>query len=153
MIAAVGLGWPGRTVAVEVMRREWMSVEGEEIVSGLVSGLEKAWNAADGAAFARPFAEDADFVNIRGEHLRTREVIARGHQGIFDTIYKGSIVDYTVSAVRTIASGVMVAHVKAVLKAPTGPLAGEHPALFSIVLVRNQHAWEIAAFHNTLCVV
>jgi uncharacterized protein (TIGR02246 family) len=130
-----------------------MSVEGEKIVSEVVSGLEQAWNAADGAAFARRFAEDADFVNIRGEHLRTREVIAKGHQGIFETIYKGSVVDYKVSAVRTIASGVMVAHVKARLKAPTGPLAGEHPALFTIVLVQNQHDWQIAAFHNTLCVV
>jgi uncharacterized protein (TIGR02246 family) len=129
-----------------------MSVGGEEIVSEIVSGLEKAWNSADGAAFARPFAEDADFVNIRGEHFRTREAIAKGHQAIFDTIYKGSVVSYKVSAVRAIASGVMLAHVKARLQAPTGPLAGEHPALFSIVLVQKQHGWQIAAFHNTLSV-
>jgi uncharacterized protein (TIGR02246 family) len=138
---------------VEVLRREWMSVEGEAIVSEVVRGLEQAWNAADGAAFARPFTEDADFVNIRGEHFRTREAIAKGHQGIFDTIYKGSVVDYQVSAARTIASGVMLAHVNARLKVPTGPLAGEHPALFTMVLVENQHDWQIAAFHNTLCVV
>ena len=50
-----------------------MNVHGERAVADLVSELEKAWNAADGAAFGRPFAEDADFVNIRGEHFRTRE--------------------------------------------------------------------------------
>ena len=74
-----------------------MNSNDERIVSDLVAELEKAWNAADGARFGRPFAEDADFVNIRGEHLRTREVIAKGHQAIFDTIYAGSVVRYQVT--------------------------------------------------------
>ena len=71
-----------------------MDFPGEQIVSDVVGELEKAWNAADGTRFARPFAEDADFVNIRGEHLRTREAIARGHQAILNSIYKGSVVHY-----------------------------------------------------------
>ena len=74
-----------------------MNSDSERIVSDLVSELEEAWNTADGARFARPFAEDADFVNIRGEHLRTREVIAKGRQAIFDTIYAGSVVRYQVT--------------------------------------------------------
>ena len=127
-----------------------MNSDDERIVSDLVAELEKAWNAADGARFARPFAEDADFVNIRGEHLRTREVIAKGHQAIFDTIYAGSVVRYQLAAVRAIAPAVLLAHVRATLKAPTGPLAGEHGSLFTLVLVQDQNAWSIAAFHNTL---
>jgi uncharacterized protein (TIGR02246 family) len=127
-----------------------MNFHGEQIVSDLVGELERAWNAADGTGFARPFAEDADFVNIRGEHFRTRETIGKGHQVIFNTIYKGSIVLYQVIGVRAIAPGVLVAHVKSTLKAPTGPLAGEHNSVFTIVLVQDQHDWRIAAFHNTL---
>ena len=127
-----------------------MNSESERIVSDLVGELEEAWNAADGAGFARPFAEDADFVNIRGEHLRTREVIAKGHQAIFNTIYAGSVVRYQVTEVRSIAPAVLLAHVKATLKAPTGPLAGEHSSLFTLVLVQDRTAWRIAAFHNTL---
>jgi uncharacterized protein (TIGR02246 family) len=107
--------------------------------------LESAWNAGDGAAFARPFTEDADFVNIRGEHLRTRDVIANGHQGIFNSIYKGS---YHVSHVREIAPD-FVAHVKSTLNVPTGPLAGEHSSLFTLVLVQDHDDWRITAFHNT----
>ena len=76
------------------------SDDAQRIVSDLVGTLEKAWNAGDGAGFGRPFAEDADFVNIRGEHFRTREVIAKGHQGIFDTIYAGSVVRYQVAGVQ-----------------------------------------------------
>ena len=127
-----------------------MNSDGERIVSHLVGELEEAWNAADGAGFARPFAEDADFVNIRGEHLRTREVIAKGHQAIFDTIYAGSVVGYQVTGVRAIAPAVLLAHVKGTLKAPTGPLAGEHSSLFTVVLVQDQSDWRIAAIHNTL---
>ena len=127
-----------------------MNSDDERIVSDLVSELEEAWNAADGARFARPFAEDADFVNIRGEHLRTREVIAKGHQAIFDTIYAGSVVRYNVAGVRAIAPAVLLAHVRATLNAPTGPLAGEHRSLFTLVLVQGQNVWNIAAFHNTL---
>ena len=129
-----------------------MNLAGERIVANLVGELENAWNAADGAAFARPFAEDADFVTIRGEHLRTREVIARGHQAIFDTIYKGSVVRYQVTGVRAIAPAVLLAHVKSTLKAPTGPLAGEHSSLFTLVLVLDHDDGRIAAFHNTLIV-
>jgi uncharacterized protein (TIGR02246 family) len=127
-----------------------MNVDGERIVSNVVGELEKAWNAGDGAAFGRPFAEDADFVNIRGEHHHTREVIANGHQGIFNTIYKGSVVRYQVTDVRAIAPQVLVAHVKSTLEAPTGPLAGEHSSLFTVVLVQDQNDWRITAFHNTL---
>jgi len=127
-----------------------MNVNDERMVSEIVAKLEKAWNAADGPGFAQPFAEDADFVNIRADHFRTREVIARGHQGIFDTIYKGSVVRYQMTSVREIAPRVLLAHVKATLKVPTGPLAGEYDALYSLVLVQNGNDWRIAAFHNTL---
>jgi uncharacterized protein (TIGR02246 family) len=127
-----------------------MDVHGRQMVTDLVGDLERAWNAADGAAFALPVADDADFVNIRGELIRTRDAIAKGHQGIFTTIYKDSVVRYEVVGVRTIAPGVLLAHVKSTLKAPAGPLAGEHRSLFTIVLVRGEHDWRIAAFHNTL---
>ena len=130
-----------------------MSAQDEQIASDIVTGLEKGWNAADGAAFARRFTDDSDFVNIRGEHFRTRDAIAKGHQGIFDTIYKGSMVGMQLDGVRTIAPSVLLAHVKSVLKVPAGPLAGELRALFSLVLTKDQNEWRIAALHNTLVAV
>ena len=127
-----------------------MMAEEQQIVAGIVAELEAAWNAADGGAFAQPFAEDADFVNIRGEHHRTRGAIAKGHHAILSTIYKDSVARFRVAAVRAIAPGVILAHVKSVLNAPTGPLAGEHHALFSMVIVRSAAGWSIASFLNTL---
>ena len=127
-----------------------MSAQDEQAVSKIVRELENGWNAADGAAFARPFGDDSDFVTIRGEHFRTRDVIGKGHQAIFDTIYKGSVVALHLDGLRTIAPSVLLAHVKSVLQVPSGPLAGELRALFSLVLTKDQSDWRIAALHNTL---
>ena len=51
-------------------------------LENIVRQLEAAWNTMDGSAFAAPFAADADFVNIRGEHFRGRTAIAAGHAAI-----------------------------------------------------------------------
>ena len=119
----------------------------------LVKRLQDAWNAADGAAFGAPFAPDADFVTIRGE-LHSGEAIAAGHQQIFDTIYAGSTVRYTVLDARELDERVILAHVRGELSVPAGPLAGEATAIASIVLVRDGDGdgddHRIAAFHNTL---
>lgn len=127
-----------------------MSDDRRQMVSTIVSELEEAWNNADGDAFARPFEDAADFVNIRGEHIQSRDAIGRGDQGIFNSICEVSAVRYELGAVRVLAPTVMVAQVKSTLQAPRGPLAGEHRALFSMVLVQANQDGRIASFHNTL---
>jgi len=119
-------------------------------VENIVRRLETAWNAMDGSGFAAPFAVDADFVNIRGEHFSGQAAIAAGHTAIFQTIYAGSINRYTVEGARLLRSEVALVHVHAILEAPQGPLAGRHGARFSLVLTKGAGGWEIAAFHNTL---
>jgi uncharacterized protein (TIGR02246 family) len=116
----------------------------------IVHQLEAAWNAMDGPAFAAPFAADADFVNIRGEHARGQPAIAAGHTAIFQTIYAGSTCQFTVESARLLCPGAALVHVRSVLNAPRGPLAGRHRACFSLVLTKERGGWEIAAFHNTL---
>jgi uncharacterized protein (TIGR02246 family) len=49
----------------------------------------EAWLAGDGDHFATAFAEDADFINITATALRGRAEIARHHDMIFSTVYKG----------------------------------------------------------------
>ena len=122
----------------------------KDISQTIVKRLEAAWNAADGAAFGAEFAPDADFVNVRGELHSGTEAIAIGHQQIFDTIYAGSTVEYDVFQARPIDDRVIVAHLRATLKVPTGPLAGTHNALATAVLVRDGEEQRIASFHNTL---
>ena len=135
-----------------------MVVESERAaVEAIVSRLESAWNAMDAEAFAAPFAEDADFVNIVGEHHRGRPAIVAGHRAIFRDFYADSTTKMSVLAVRSLTPDVVLAHVYAELDAPKGPLAGRNTSVFSMVLTRRaggpavteDGGWEIAAFHNT----
>ena len=119
-------------------------------LESIVRQLEAAWNAMDGSAFAAPFAAEADFVNIRGDHFRGRAAIAAGHAAIFQTLYAGSTNHYTVEGVRLLRPEVALVRVHAVMDAPQGPLAGRHGARFSLVLTKEGGGWEIAALHNTL---
>jgi uncharacterized protein (TIGR02246 family) len=127
-----------------------MAEGADRVATELVRRLERAWNVADGEAFGAPFAANADFVDIRGEHHRGREAIAAGHQAIFDSIYEGSTVAYKLAGARELSGDVILAHANAILRAPSGPLAGEHSSVLSLVLVQRRDGWEIAAFHNTL---
>ena len=127
-----------------------MAEGAERVATELIGRLEQAWNEADGRAFGEPFSADADFVNIRGEHHRGQEAIAAGHQAIFDSIYKDSSVDYELIQARALSGDVILAHAAGVLRVPSGPLAGEHSAVQSLVLVRGDDGWKIAGFHNTL---
>jgi uncharacterized protein (TIGR02246 family) len=112
--------------------------------------LEQAWNAADGAAFGTQFADESDFVNVRGEHHRGATAIARGHQGIFDTIYAGSTVRFQLELARELAPGVVMAVASSTLDVPGGPLKGIHNARFTMLIVEQGDDWRIAAFQNTL---
>jgi uncharacterized protein (TIGR02246 family) len=117
--------------------------------AALARRLEDAWNAADAAAFAAPFADDGDFVNVLGMHARGRDAIAAGHDGIFRGIYAGSRVSYAVEAARLLAPDVALARLHGALTVPTGPMEGRHDGRISLVLVRDSGEWRIAAFHNT----
>lgn len=63
---------------------------------------------------------------------------------------KDSLIRYELMQARRLTDTVIVAHVKNTLNAPTGPLAGEHSAVATLVIVETESGWRIAAFHNTL---
>lgn len=119
-------------------------------VQAIMQRLERAWNSADGAAFGEPFSPGADFVAIRGDLHTGRDAIAAGHQQILGTIYAGSTVRYQVLQARELDDRVILAHARAALSAPAGPLAGEHASTITVVLFKNDDGWDVTAFHNTL---
>lgn len=119
------------------------------VASEVFARLQDAWNAADGTAFGTEFTDDADFVDIRGDHHRGRPAIAEGHDAILRSIYAGSTVTFEVESVRPIAPGAVVAVVGAELDAPAGPLAGTNRSHITAVLVEGGGNWAITSFHNT----
>ena len=113
--------------------------------------MERAWNQADGAAFGTVFADEMDFVDIRGTHHQGDGAsIGRGHQEIFDSIYAGSTVRYDLDVARIVTPGCIVAVATSTLEAPIGPLQGVNNSRITAVIVERDGRWEVAAFHNTL---
>lgn len=114
-----------------------------------VRQLEAGWNAKDGAAFAKPFAEDADYVIINGAQIRGRAAIAEGHQRIFDTVYKDSVLSLSVRQARMLRADVAVVHVSAHLKSSPSAGAQEGDAVMTLVMAKEGGGWKIVAFQNT----
>jgi uncharacterized protein (TIGR02246 family) len=128
------------------------STDPSTIAGPILEQLEQAWNEGDGAAFGAAFADESDFVNIRGEHHRGAANIGHGHQGIFDSIYAGSTVSYELDLARELTPGSILAVATSTLDAPGGPLKGIHNSRMTMVMVEQDDDWAITAFHNTLVV-
>ena len=123
------------------------------VASTALERLEQAWNEGDGAAFGALFADESDFVDIRGGHHRgDGSDIGRSHQGLFDGIYAGSTVAYRLDVARRLAPGCILAVATSTLDAPHGPLQGRNHSRMTMAFAHEAGEWRIFAFHNTLIV-
>ena len=123
--------------------------EDEAAIRENVRQMESGWNAKSGAQFARPFAEDADYVVVNGMYIKGRETIAKGHQGIFDTIYKESTLSLSVKQVRMLRPDVAVVHVTGTNTYQRDAQAHVTEVILTLVMTKKSGVWEIAAFQNT----
>lgn len=126
-----------------------MNINPAEIATRLANHLETAWNAADGENFGAVFTNDASFVDIRGDHHQSRTAIGKGHQAIFDGIYRGSKVHFEITSA-SVLGNVVVAHAHIAMEAPGAPLPPNDGSTASFVVIDDGGTWRIAAFHNTL---
>ena len=115
-----------------------------------VKQLETGWNTKSGALFAKPFAEDADYVIINGMYIKGRTVIETGHQQIFDTIFKDTTITLKVKQIRFLRPDVAVVHIEGHRDGPTKELVQD--ALLTLVMTKEKAGWTIAAFQNTAVV-
>lgn len=76
----------------------------------VAEGFAEAWNAADAAALAELFAEDADFVNVVGLWWTSRRRIRAAHEYGFRRIFAGSQMHLDEVRVRELGEGVAVVH-------------------------------------------
>jgi uncharacterized protein (TIGR02246 family) len=121
----------------------------ETAIRANVEQMVKGWNAKSGVEFAKPFAEDADYVVINGMQIKGRTAIDKGHQGIFDTIYKNSNLTYAVEQLRFLRPDVAIVHIRAALSVTRENSTQTGNARITMVMTKNKDRWEIAAFQNT----
>lgn len=125
----------------------------DQALAALVGEVEQAWNAHDMSRFAACFAQDADFVNVRGWWWRGRDEIERNHALFHETIFSDSTMDLELAAVREVGSGVILAHVKwrMVGHEVGGPEQTSEPrsGIWSWVIRDRDGRLEIVSSHNT----
>lgn len=119
-------------------------------IRSLYQQLMDGWNAASGYAFAAPFEEDGDLVGFDGTHIKGRQEIASFHQHLFDMFLKGSRLIGKVRSMRFLTSNVAVMHaVGGTVMAEQSDLEPERNSVQTLVAVKRNEKWSLAAFQNT----
>ena len=121
----------------------------ETMIRANVEQMVKGWNMKSGAEFAKPFAENSDYVVINGMHIKGRADNAKGHQQIFDTIYKDSSLVANIKQIRFLRPDVAVVHGVSNLTFKTGGEEKKGNGFVTLVLIKDNGKWSIAAFQNT----
>ena len=119
----------------------------EAAMRASVRQMETGWNTKSGALFAKPFAEDADYVVINGRYIKGRAAIETAHQQIFDTVYKDTKITLNVKQIRFLRADVAVVHVSGHRDGPTDEL--KQDAMLTLMMTKEKQGWVIAAFQNT----
>jgi uncharacterized protein (TIGR02246 family) len=131
--------------------------EGDErSIRTLMAEMDNAWNRGDAKAWSKPFAKDADFVNILGSVFEGRSAIERRHAEILATIFHGSRVTGEVRRVLFLKPDVAIVDVNIELvgysRLPPGVQAREDSALrtrYKHIMSKGSGEWQIVASQNT----
>jgi len=128
----------------------------EGAVRNIIQEEIAAWNAGDAAAFARHFAADGTFTNIRGQLFTGREAFMERHDFIFKGIYRGTTMKQDVVSLKFVRPDVAVVEtltaVIGIQKLPpriSADAKGRLRSRLLQVMVKDGGEWKIAAFHNT----
>jgi uncharacterized protein (TIGR02246 family) len=124
----------------------------EEEILQLVEKLQKSWNARDAKAYAKSFAEDAEFTTVFGNVNRGRKIIEEGHALVFSRLFKNSSLSITGTSIRFIKSDVASVHIRWKMTGATQPDGSpwkERKGLLAWIVVFQNRRWEIVIANNS----
>jgi len=115
-------------------------------IKALWQRMAEGWANADGEQFAGVFAEDVEFVNVRGEEQHGRQTVAANHAALFRTRYRDTKLTAEVRTIRFIGDDAAVVHVASTVHSGESS-TGTHA---QAVVQRRDGEWLITAFHNMI---
>lgn len=128
----------------------------EAALRKLVADQTEAWNRSDAAAWSKDFAPDAAFINIVGTVFNGRPEIEKRHAFVFNTAFKGSRSEVTVTRVLFVDNAVAVVDSEHVVTGYAGLPPGVQPTepgvlktRMRFVLKKTGKTWQIVAGQNT----
>ncbi len=96
------------------------------------------------------FAEDADFTNIMGLRAHGRDVIARGHDEILATFFKGTRLHSEIDQIRFVRPDVAVVDASWMLRTPDGEPFPIKRSSMGLVATKDNGVWSIAVLRNMI---
>jgi uncharacterized protein (TIGR02246 family) len=135
-------------------------VHGEAAIRALLTAQAEAWNAHDARAWAAPFTDDADFVNIMGTLFVGRSQIEQRHAELFGGIFSTSRVTVTTRQVTSLGATAALAEtvheLRDYARLPPGirptDADGTLRTRLKYVLVLTPAGWRIRSAQNTAIV-
>jgi uncharacterized protein (TIGR02246 family) len=125
---------------------------GSDPFVAIVHGLEAAWNRHDVVAFAAPYFEDADFVNVFGDWLRGRQAIIDDLRVRHAGPFRHTKMTMRATEVRRLRHDLVLLHSRWRVTGnvtPDGGAAPDRAGLLVHVVEERDGRWAIAATHNT----
>jgi uncharacterized protein (TIGR02246 family) len=122
-------------------------------LSALIDTFVQGWNAGSGEMLSRAFAADADFTNVMGLRAHGRELIARGHDEILATVFRGTRLAAAINQIRYLRPDVAVVDATLTLRGADGAPFVMLPAGQSsvgLVATREAGRWAIAVLRNMI---
>jgi uncharacterized protein (TIGR02246 family) len=127
----------------------------EAQIRAIVAEQAAAWDAGDGAAYAKELAPDASFTNLFGMVMYGAAAFAERHNHILATFYKGTTKHHAIRRIRFVTPDVAIVdidnQVRGVKTMPAGivvPPDGIVRTQLMEVFVRRGGRWWIEAYHN-----
>lgn len=117
-------------------------------VRQVILNYADAWNRHDIPAFAALFTPAANYVNVSGTWWKSRDEIRAGVSKIPTADFLNSSLTLDIQQLRFLSETVAVAH--GVLQIHNVPPEAQGKRSFSFVLVKQNGAWLIDDFQNTL---
>jgi uncharacterized protein (TIGR02246 family) len=140
---------PARALTHEAAAAAPAREAAEAPVRALFARMAEAWDANDADAYAALFTEDSDYVAFDGTRQRGRAQNAASHHLLFATVLRGSRLRGEGESVRFLRADVAILHaVGAVLLPWQDDIAPRRLSRQTLVAVRREGRWQIAAFHN-----
>ena len=125
----------------------------EQAIRKVIVEMTDGFNRHDAKASTSMYTDDADFVSVRGDAAKGREQVEKGLAGILGTRAKDAVLTTLEVRVRFVRPDVAIAHVTNELSglvAADGQKLPAHRELSLRVFVKDQGAWRVTAFHNTM---
>lgn len=120
---------------------------------GIAEAFAAAWNAADPAAVAALFVEDADFVNVVGLWWTNRQQIQFNHAYGFRHMFPDTVMVLDHVRVRELGNDAAVVHAAWTMSGqitPTGERAGTRRGVISFTVARQDGGqWLAVSAQNT----